>query len=73
MSVGGVTPITYLAVVAEGAGVSAVFGTTVEIMAHSSSGGSSRKGRNGAAMKKTVSTNTNRARRFRLTSKLYEV
>ena len=70
ISIGRVIPITDLAVVVEGAGVLAAFGTTVEIMAHSSSGGSWPKGRKGAAMRKMVPTPTNRARRFRLTSTL---
>ena len=70
ISIGRVIPITDLAVVVEGAGVLAAFGTTVEIMAHSSLGGSWPKGRKGAAMRKMVPTPTNRVRRFRLTSTL---
>ena len=70
MSVGRVVPITDLAVVGEGAGALAAFGTTVGIMAHSSSGGSWSKGRKGAAMRKMVPTPTNRARRFGLNSTL---
>ena len=71
--VGGVILITDLVAVAEGAGVLAVFGTMVEIMAHSFSGGSWPKGRKGAAVRKMVPTPTNRARSFYLTSKLQEV
>ena len=70
MLVGEVIPITELATVAQGAGVLAAFGTTVEIMAHSFTGGSWTKGRKGAAMRKMVPTPTNRARGFCLTSKL---
>ena len=40
MLVRGVIPITDFAAEVEGAGVLAAFGATVEIMAHSSSGGS---------------------------------
>ena len=68
--VGGENPITDLAAVAEGAGVLATFGTTVEIIEHSSSGGSWPKGREGAAMRKMVNAPVNRARRLSLTSKL---
>ena len=68
--VGGVIPITDLAAVAEGARVLATFGTTVEIIEHSSSGGSWPKGRKGAAVRKMVPAPANRARRLSLTSKL---
>lgn len=60
MLVVGVIPITDLAAVAEDAGVLAASGTTVEIMAHSFSGGSWPKDRKGAAMRKMVPTPTKR-------------
>ena len=68
--IGGVIPITDLAAVAKGAGVLAAFGTTVEIIEHSSSAGSWPKGRKGTAMRKMVPAPANRARRLCLTSKL---
>lgn len=50
--VGQVIPITDLALVVEGEGVLVAFDTTIEIMAHSSSGGSWPKGRKGRSHEK---------------------